>query len=777
MDQTLRRVVSLLVCISVVVVGACGSDEDGSKKSELKQDASVDAGEEPETPEDRDAAEGGEKPSTGTPKSCDDLKCDEPATCEELDGKARCACPSGYDDTKGDGSECKDKDECASADDNDCDSNASCENEPGGYECKCKAGYAGDGKSCECGEGYVASEGTCLAKDSGKCEDDLDCENGNCVSGICCATACGSPDGICKTTKGATCEDGKTCKYPVSPDGEACEDGDACSSGSTCKAGACEAGTMPVDCNDGNPCTDDSCDATFGCRNANNTSACDDASACTTNDTCSTGVCAGTNSVNCATAADSCNAGVCNPADGTCGKQPVADGTLCDDNSSCTLTDQCNAGTCGGQGNACGINANTCTPGTPNACTCKDTFLESNGECVPTTNECDANPCSPNAKCFDPSNNAGDVTCKCNAGFEGDGRSCTATMPCAGNPCGDSRGTCTTGAAGTYTCACAAGFREVAGKCVCDLSGTFVTKQSYLASWSGETGVEDGSETTYSWSIERHEYDAQGNLDVESISCGDTQPELCGTGNVVVGREAYAQYIPANVYGKASMPVARYQFQIEEALPNQPFNSPMTALLTGISLADPMGAWPTQRQNIAGSPDAGSNIVNGARWIDSDDDKAIGITTYAVGPGGISASGDGPRPIVSYGANSMVCPRGNPSAARLAYNWVPATEGLNVRRVKQIYSASRVITAIRGTIESCDSITGKVVGPNANDNVRIDGVVGGCARVEGNGEAACSSALVNFFEGDSAQEAPPGDIVIRRAPDSIDCAGARAFQF
>jgi hypothetical protein len=347
-----------------------------------------------------------------------------------------------------------------------------------------------------------------------------------------------------------------------------------------------------------------------------------------------------------------------------------------------------------------------------------------------------------------------------------------------GNPCGDGRGTCTPGTLGTYTCACNAGYLAVAGACVCDLTGTFVSKSSFLGSWSNQTGIEDGSETSYGWGIERHNYDAQGNLQIEAIGCGETQPDLCGTGNVIIGREAYAQYIPANVYGKASMPVQHSQFQILKPLPNEPYNSPMVAQLTGISLTDPMGTFPTQRQSIAGSPESGSNIVNGARWIDSDDDQSVGISTYTVGPGGISATGDGPRPITSYGSTSMACPRSNPNAARLSYNYPPANEGTTVRRIKRIYSANRVITAVRGKIDSCDSISGDVIGPNANDNIRVDGVVGGCARVEGSTEAACSSALTDFFQGGaSSSEGPPGKIVMRRAPDTVTCADARAFQF
>jgi hypothetical protein len=768
--------------LGISMLVACGSDSsDGKKQNEVTGDAAVDAGE--SDTEARDAATGGSKgndkgnTSTGSAKSCDDLKCEGPAKCEEKAGKPSCVCPSGYDDTKGDGSECKDKDECASDDANDCDAHATCKNTPGSYECECKTGYSGDGKSCKCGDGYVEKQGECLAQNGGKCGDDLDCETGNCVSGICCATPCGSPDGVCKTAEGATCEDGKTCKYPVSPDGEACDDNDACVTGSVCKGGACQKGTKPVSCDDGNACTDDSCDAIEGCRNTNNTNACDDKNACTGNDKCSIGVCAGTPNVDCSGAADACNTGICNPADGSCGKKPVADGTLCDDMNTCTLTDQCAAGKCGGQGNACGINATDCTPGDTNTCACKDGFVPNDGECVPTNNECDANPCNTNAKCFDPSNNAGDVTCKCNTGFEGDGKTCTATNPCSGNPCGEGRGTCTNGTAGKYTCSCQAGFREVAGKCVCDMGGTFVAKSVVHNTWSGQTGVEDGEEDSTLWAIERHDYDAEGNLDIEFIDCGETQPDLCGTGNIVVGREAYAQYVPANVYGKASMPVQRWTFSLKEPLPGSAFNTPLSAVLTGVQLTDPMGPWPARRENIAGAPDSGSNITNGARWIDSDDDGFVGMTTYAVPPGGISNQGDGPRPIESYGANSKVCPRNNPNAARLPYNWVPANEGLTVRRIKRLYSANRSVSSIRATIDSCDSLTGKVVGDGPNDTLRVNGTIGGCARVEGNGEAACSAALVDFFQGEGTQSSPPADIVIKRAPDTIDCAGARAFKF
>jgi len=750
------------------------------------EDAAVEEGEsDAAVDRDRDAAASGNQSSgnskpAGNSKACADLKCDKVAMCSEDGGKPQCRCPSGYDDVKGDGSECKDKDECAKSSDNECDPKATCTNTPGSYECKCKsAAYQGDGKSCTCADGYVEKDGECLAKDGDKCEDDLDCEKGNCVSGICCATACGTPTEICHTAKDATCEDGKTCKYPVSPDGEACDDGNACMTGSTCKSEKCQAGTEPVNCDDGNVCTVDSCDPTLGCRNQNNTGTCDDKDACTQNDTCANGLCAGTPAVDCSGQDDACNTGTCNPADGTCGKKPNADGMMCNDANSCTTMDQCNAGTCTGQGNACGVNATACMAGMPNTCTCKDEFLASGGLCVPMDNECDENPCSANATCFDPSNAAGDVTCKCNVGYEGDGKTaCTATNPCADNPCGEGRGTCTNGTAGKYTCACSAGFTEVAGACVCDLSGTFVIHADNTLAWSGETGIEDGSVPTQSWTIQRNMYDAEGSLEIESVLCGETDPELCGLGNPLVPPEAYAQYVPINVYGKAGMPVIRQTFSIMKPLPNGTYESPLTAFVTGISLTDPFGAFPVSRQNVQGTPDSSGTPVNGARWIDADGDSSPGITTYAVGPGGVEANGNDTAPISSYGATSQACPRSRPSAGRLSYNYPPAIEGLTVRRVKRIYSANRVINKYVGKFDSCDSISGDIVGRASDGSQSIEAVVGGCVRLEGSGEAGCSSALVDFFASDQgSQDLPPGKFQMRRAPDTITCAQARAFDF
>lgn len=771
------RAGSSLAVLCWMVLAACGGDD--TKDS----NKSADAGE--TAMSQRPPDEGERQPDAGTVRegsssssksSCADLQCDAPAKCEQRDGKAVCSCPAGYEDVKGDGSDCKDRDECAS-DEAKCGKHATCKNTPGSFECSCDGpAYAGDGKQCHCADGYKEQDGVCIAQDGGKCSDNLDCANGHCVSGVCCATACDKPDAECKATEGATCEDGKTCKYPTAKDGTACDDGDACMEDSTCKAGKCQPGTRPLSCDDQNPCTADSCDKQLGCKNVAVDGKCDDANGCTMNDQCKAGSCVGT-PLDCSAQRDACNDGACDPKDGTCHKQPARDGAACDDADSCSTGDRCAAGSCKGPDSACGPNATACTPGAANSCICKPEFQAANGVCVPQNDECAAQPCSANATCFDPSNAAGDVTCKCKPDYEGDGKNCVPKDPCKDNPCGEGRGTCTAGTAGAYTCSCSAGFKPVGGTCGCDLTGTFAGRSTFDQSWSNIVGFEDGKVTTYNWLIQRNQVAADGSIDAEVILCGESPVDLCGN---ALGNEAYAQWLARNYYD-AGASSAKFSYRIDKAaVPGASYETPAFALLAGISLSDPLGAWPTDRKQIQGGPDFSGSAVNGARWVDMDNDSFEGVTTYNVGPDGMSADGDGPRPLSSFGMTSAACPRNNPNAKRYPYAYPPAADGLIVRRVKRFYTASRVIDVMRGKLDSCDGFSGDVRGPNDSDVAKSDGTVGGCVRVNGDGEAACSSQILDFIGGEGAsatQMTNSSKYTFKRVADNISCADVRGMSF
>ncbi|NOK18250.1 FG-GAP-like repeat-containing protein [Corallococcus carmarthensis] len=101
--------------------------------------------------------------------------------------------------------------------------------------------------------------------------------------------------------------------------------------------------------------------------------------------------------------------------------------------------------TCSGQG-CLSVNA-PCDATVP----CCDGLTCQSGTCVD-VNECAAgtDDCNENATC---TNTAGSFTCACNAGYEGDGVTCTNIDECAASPCLNG-GTCIDGV-GSYTCECA----------------------------------------------------------------------------------------------------------------------------------------------------------------------------------------------------------------------------------------------------------------------------------------------------------------------------------
>jgi YD repeat-containing protein len=739
-----------------------------------------------------------------------------------------CACAAGYGDgatgcTANNGTACQSGADCqngqcvggtccASA----CNSPGACQTATGATcagGSSCAYPNAADNTSCDDGDACtvsdVCSSGSCVGGGAASCDDGNICTTDTCVSptgcvhdgtgimtagcmtanlctsyrcdgdaaGTCDAVALvdctGTSDqcnlGVCSTTTG-------TCGKQAANEGGSCSDNNACTVGETCTSGTCGGGG-PLNCNDNNPCTDDSCDAVLGCKNQDNTASCDDGNACTVNDQCATGLCQGSPK-DCSAENDACNVGVCSA--GNCGKSPKADNTACDDGLACTATDVCTGGTCKGSGDSCGANASACAEGPPKVCTCNATYVSSGGQCVPSTNECNASPCVAGATCNDPSSAPNNVVCTCPTGFTGDGKTsgtgCTQIDNCVGNPCGAGLGTCVNGI-NTYTCNCNMGYVAVNGACVCDMNGTFASQYTLATSWSGVDLFEDGTNvTSESWSIRTQTYDSSGNLTIKTTLCGGTTIDLCGE-NDPIGDEAYAQYLPTTIYTLSSMPVGSLTITLTNPLPGQAYQEPQTATLLGISLTDPLGAWPAAAANVG----AGTNQTNGAVWVDNDNDGFLGVTSYTVPPGGILHT-TAPYPLADYGATSTACPRRSASLARLAYNYLPGIEGLTLERVKRVYTASRIISSLSGTITSCDStgatlIEGTVGGP---DNGEPEGYarVGGCVQVNGTGEINCSSTLANEYDGENqSQHVSSASFVMMRVASTVTCADVRAMTF
>ena len=331
-----------------------------------------------------------------------------------------------------DGQSCTDN--CGGTCVGDCDDGNPCTQ---GDVCKLGACISGKPKTCE--SGSVCVVGQCNPQDG-------QCKFGNVAAGLLCDdnNACTANDGcvggVCTGTK-ISCDDKNSCTDDTcsikdgcahTANALACEDGNGCTVGDACKAGTCTSGQTNT-CDDGNPCTKDLCDVITGICNNDGSSfegtTCDaDGSDCTKNDACIAGACKAGPKVNCDDG-NICTADICEAATGKCTHVSTISG--CSDGDPCTANDVCSMGTCAAGPSLACDDANSCTldacePATgcvhvslPDGSTCTDGKTCTIESCQQGT--CSSVPlkCGANANCVEPGG------CKCNAGFSGDGETCS----------------------------------------------------------------------------------------------------------------------------------------------------------------------------------------------------------------------------------------------------------------------------------------------------------------------------------------------------------------
>ncbi len=132
--QHWRILSPFILCLSLV---ACGDDDSGAADAGMADALVADA-----PGVDAPTADGGVDAGGGLcPGDCDPL-----AGCTEMGGAAVCGdCPTGYEDTAGDGTDCADIDECA---DDPCTDRQDCTNTAGSFECACAAPFVAVGADC-----------------------------------------------------------------------------------------------------------------------------------------------------------------------------------------------------------------------------------------------------------------------------------------------------------------------------------------------------------------------------------------------------------------------------------------------------------------------------------------------------------------------------------------------------------------------------------------------------------------------------------------------------
>ena len=276
----------------------------------------------------------------------------------------------------------------------------------------------------DCNDGNACTQDTC-DPDTGECVNDpVPFEGNPCDDGLTCTSGGGIPgdpdecrSGTC-TGDPVNCDDGNFCTAdgctepggcvndPGPQEGASCQDGLSCTSATTvpgdpdeCRSGTCTGD--PVNCDDGNFCTADGCSEPGGCvfdPVPQNGAPCEDGNVCTsatstpqTPDECRGGSCQG-DPVDCSAEDDQCNDGVCNPGTGACEKDPVEDGTECEDGDVCTSADttpqtpdECRSGECAGDPVDCSAADDPCN----------------DGVCDPVTGACEKDPVEDGTECED----------------------------------------------------------------------------------------------------------------------------------------------------------------------------------------------------------------------------------------------------------------------------------------------------------------------------------------------------------------------------------------
>ena len=196
----------------------------------------------------------------------------------------------------------------------------------------------GDETDLDCG-------GSCAPCALGQaCQQGSDCQSAVCEGGA-CAPAPACDDGVQNGDESDLDCGGSCMPCPV---GGACQSDDDCVG--TCTDNLCD----PVTCESDADCVklDTECAVGTCVKGSCAPEAiqegepCDDFDLCTDATACQAGVCAGGVLPDCSGLDDACNLGACDPQDGLCKPQPVADDTPCDDGEPCTLGELCQAGAC-----------------------------------------------------------------------------------------------------------------------------------------------------------------------------------------------------------------------------------------------------------------------------------------------------------------------------------------------------------------------------------------------------------------------------------------------
>ncbi len=271
----------------------------------------------------------------------------------------------------------------------------------------------------------------------------------------------------------------------------------------------------------------------------------------------------------------------------------------------------------------------------------------------------------------------------------------------------------------------------------CDFSGTWATLISIDVNWvpQGLTGVilAPGAGKIQQWIRSTRVISGTSTTDT-AVVCGITLPDFSGTS--FVGGETYGVRFPPTLFDNGYLPSFAIFGTQADSTPTTAFSTKPSAVLIGLTLADPTTAtWPTTITTA----------------VDTDKDMNPGVTVNAA-TGAIPGRETG---TYSEFPVDVLADRGN-----------------------QLFIVIRQVTQLTGAATDCNHISGTTTIPKIPDSssgkYAIDSHVIGCNLAAG---GTCSSSQTSFIDDTQPVFSPSGSASFAsvRVKPTATCADVRSM--
>lgn len=243
------------------------------------------------------------------------------------------------------------------------------------------------------------------------------------------------------------------------------------------------------------------------------------------------------------------------------------------------------------------------------------------------------------------------------------------------------------------------------------------------ATWPGTTSAATGTDKIHVWNLTKVNVTGNELAGNQTRSCGTVLPpfSLTAGGRLVTGGERVQIEIPFSIWEAPTVPRLNSRGRLGGWNPGSSFAIDGTVALIGLTMDDPMAAWPAS--------------YTGIQAVDADGDGKPGFTAVPRSGGGFV------QPPTGLGL----------------FGSAPSAD--------QVYIASRSVIGLDGRFTSCSDISGEA------RVVTFDSHAVGC-HVRNGGE--CSANQTDFVDQNrTIYRITGGTFTAKQVPDDASCADVR----